>query len=136
MRIKVILYSFFLCVVLSGCHILPYEGKGFGHIDYTNQKPDDEISQAIKDAVGEKVYYQGKDEGTTKRYNYIIKDYDDENLLVEITDAAQNAITNLQEEDNFVTIALWEEVLGDARQLYQFLTIITFLLMMVSNIFK
>lgn len=104
MRIKVILNLVFLCVVLSGC----------GRVVFRNNRPDDEISKAIQNAVGKEVYYQkSKDkERPYKSYEYIIRDYEDEDLLVKIVDAAQSAMDDMQEEEKLVRISLWEEVPG------------------------
>lgn len=99
MKKKIIPYLVFLCAAL-----LIWKWTTF-----SNRKPDDEITQAIREAVGQEVKFVKweKAERPYKQYYYDIKDYDDEDLLVKIADAAQNAVNNMQEEKNFVSITLW-----------------------------
>lgn len=101
MKIKITPRFIILCVlVIWGWTTLP------------NSRPDDEISGAIKKAVGKEVKYEKweQEERPYKQYVFVIEDYDDEDLLVKIVDAAQNAIDNMQEEENFVNILLMVEI--------------------------
>lgn len=77
-----------LLVTVIGCGImmLAYE---------RNKRPDDDISRAICEAVGrKKVHYYGKEyfeSGEIVVYGYTVYDYEDENLLKDMVEAA-NAV--------------------------------------------
>lgn len=89
-KVVVIVVGYFFIVVSS---LIPYEKK---------YEPDDNISKAIYEAVGEKkVRYCGKKyinpgklgvSGEFAIYTYQIRDHEDENLLTDMAEAANTVI--------------------------------------------
>ena len=97
------------CLLLTGC----FYGYGMRAVYNHNEKPDDEISKSIKKALGKKVYYQGKDVNDDWcRYTYLIKDYDDENLIQEIIDAVEEAMEDTNITYQYISIVLVEAFPG------------------------
>ena len=93
------------CLLLTSC----FYGYGMRAVYNHNEKPDDEISKSIKKALGKKVYYQGKDVNDDWcRYTYLIKDYDDENLIQEIIDAVEEAMEDTNITYQYISIVLVE----------------------------
>lgn len=100
-----------LCILISVsllAVILIAMGIFIFSFDYKrNKRPDDDVSQAIYEAVGrEKVYYYGKEyseSGEVAVYQYTVYDYEDENLLTDMVAAANAAI---QEKGNTEKIHL------------------------------
>ena len=97
------------CLLLTGC----FYGYGMRAVYNHNAKPDDEISKSIKKALGKKVYYQEKDMyDDWCRYTYLIKDYDDENLIQEIIDAVEEAMEDTDISYRYINITLAEAFPG------------------------
>lgn len=80
-----------------------------------NQSPDDDISKAIYNAVGRgKVRYHGKqysNSGEIAWYEYTVHDYEDENVLTNMVEAA-NAVMKEKEMTEKKDLDLWEEIPG------------------------
>ena len=80
-----------------------------------NKIPDDDISKAIYKEVGrKKIHYWGKksyDSDETVVYGYLVRDYEDENLLVNMVEAA-NAVMEEKEMTEKIVLYLWEEIPG------------------------
>ncbi|MDE6663357.1 MAG: hypothetical protein K2K46_08440 [Lachnospiraceae bacterium] len=80
-----------------------------------NKIPDDDISKAIYKAVGrKKVRYWSKksyDSGEKVIYGYVVCDYEDENLLANMVEAA-NAVMEEKEMTEKKVLYLWEEIPG------------------------
>ncbi len=87
-----------------------------------NKRPNDDISKAIYEAVGrKKVYYQGNKiyklgENSDNPveivgYEYLVRDYEDENVLVDMVEAA-NAVMEEKEVKEKMDLVLWEEIPG------------------------
>lgn len=96
-----------LAMIVTGCgEIFMYGG---------NQKPDDDISKAIYEAVGrKKVYYHAKEYSNSDEivwYEYTIHDYEDENVLTNMVEAA-NAVLEEKETTEKIWLAIWEEMPG------------------------
>ncbi len=84
-----------------------------------NKRPDDDISKAIYEAVGrKKVYYRGnkiynlgKDSDNPVEvvgYEYLVRDYEDENVLVDMAEAANVII-----KENEVTEKIRLDIMGE-----------------------
>ncbi|MBD5522443.1 MAG: hypothetical protein HDR03_14675 [Lachnospiraceae bacterium] len=80
-----------------------------------NKIPDDDISKAIYKEVGrKKIHYWGKkyyDSDETVNYGYLVRDYKDENLLVNMVEAA-NAVMEEKEMTEKIVLCLWGEIPG------------------------
>ncbi|MDE7177563.1 MAG: hypothetical protein K2O59_07065 [Lachnospiraceae bacterium] len=94
-------------IIVSGC------GEIFMH--EVNKRPDDDISEAIYEAVGsEKVYYYGKSSEhpeDTAIYQYLVHDYKDENVLAGMLEAA-NTVMEERETTDKIILDLREETPG------------------------
>ncbi len=95
-----------------------------------NKRPDDDISQAIYEAVGrEKVHYYGKEyysSGKIAVYQYTVYDYEDAKLLADMVVAANTAI---QEKGSLekIRLVIREEIssgayktLAELRNYYEY----------------
>ena len=71
------------------CFAIMVTGCGNNRMTIINKEPDDNISQAVYKQLGTKMCYEGssydKDEEILY-YHYVVNDYEDENLLVDIVD--------------------------------------------------
>ncbi|MDE7177567.1 MAG: hypothetical protein K2O59_07085 [Lachnospiraceae bacterium] len=81
-------------------------GCGEGFIRKVNEKPDDDISQAIYEAIGsKKVLYWGKtssDSDETIIYEYLLHDEKDENVLTNMLEAANSVMGEKETTDKIV----------------------------------
>ncbi len=106
-RMCTFILTLLLIMIVAGC------GEGF-RIDI-NAKPDDDISEAIYEAVGrKKVYYQSKksfDLDEPVIYEYLVNDYEDEKVLKDMVDAA-NAVMEEREMVEKSILVLWEKMPG------------------------
>ncbi|MCH5249050.1 MAG: hypothetical protein J1E98_03935 [Lachnospiraceae bacterium] len=96
-----------LLLIMTGC--------GNNRYRVHNKKADDKISKAIYEKVDKKVYYQGRrfggEDGSYVWYEYVIRDYEDKDIIVDIADVVNEEI----EEDKIVGkigIQFYEEMLG------------------------
>ena len=94
-------------IIGSGC------GEIFMH--EVNKRPDDDISEAIYEAVGsEKVYCYGKSSEhpeDTAIYQYLVHDYKDENVLADMLEAANTVMEEKKATDKII-LTLWEKTTG------------------------
>ena len=90
-RITILVLIFFFVISITGC--------GNDRYIVTNKNADDEISQAVYDQLGKKMCYQNSSFNKNEEvlyYFYIVNDYKDENLLV---DMANTVNEKLKEDD-------------------------------------
>lgn len=103
-RICSLILVLLFVMILIGC------GDGFR--SDINENADDDISEAIYNAVGrEKVYYHGKKTKSSSKitgYTYTVHDYEDENLLTNIVEAANTAI-KAKDISPKIYLEIWEE---------------------------
>ena len=83
----------------------------------SNKKPNDDISKIIGEAVGESAFYLGNTTyGEEKEayivYDYLIKDYDDEDLFSRVVMTANEVAKAIENEKVCLKIILWEEIPG------------------------
>ncbi len=80
-----------------------------------SQYPDDDISQAIYETIGKKkMYYYGKhysQKGEVAWYEYKVRDYEDEDVLTSMVEAA-NAVLEEKKETGKICLSLLEEMPG------------------------
>lgn len=83
--------------------------------DYEGSKrPNDAISKAICEAVGKKIYYQGKRSDNLSEiviYDYLVHDYEDETVLTDIAEVA-NAVVEEKEITQKIRLVIREEMPG------------------------
>ncbi len=110
-RMCVLFITLLSVMIVTGC------GEGF-RIE-VNQKPYDDISKAIYEVVGrEKVYFQGKnsiDPDEPVIYEYLVYDYEDENLLQDMLEAA-NAVMKEKEKTEKINLVLREKISGGGTE--------------------
>ena len=102
----------FFLILMS---VMIVTGCGEGFYIKRNKIPDDDISKAIYKAVGrKKVRYRGKesyDSGELVNYGYVVCDYEDENLLANMVEAA-NAVMEENKMTGKKVLYLWGERTG------------------------
>ena len=107
-------------VLLSAVTVGVIGGLVFAFSYERNKRPDDDISQAIYEAVGrEKVHYYGKEyynSGKIAVYQYTVYDYEDEKLLMDMVVAANTAIQEKASTEK-INLVIWEEVSSGAYQI-------------------
>ena len=85
-------------IIVTGC------GEAFIH--EVNEKPDDDISQAIYEAIGsKKVFYWGKTSSDSDEiiiYEYLLHDEKDENVLTNMLEAANSVMGEKKTTDRIV----------------------------------
>ena len=90
-------------------------GLVFAYSYKANKIPNDDISKAIYKAVGrKKVRYLSKksyDSGEKVIYGYVVCDYEDENMLADMVEAA-NAVMEEKEITGKIVLYLWGERSG------------------------
>ena len=96
-----------LSVVIIGC--------SFG-LFQRDKKYDDDISKVIYEAVDEKkIYYEGKEDAgldvVAIMYNYVVYDYEDENLLMDMAEAV-NAVIKEKKLSKKIHIVIWGKMPG------------------------
>ncbi|MBD5523579.1 MAG: hypothetical protein HDR04_04015 [Lachnospiraceae bacterium] len=97
--------------------LLVMTATGCGEVFRTevNENPDDDISRAIYEAVGrKKVHYYGKktsESGEKAVYKYTVNDYEDENLLADMVEAA-NTVMKEKEMTEKIDLAILEKMAG------------------------
>lgn len=106
-KMRAFILTLLSVMIVTGC------GEGF-RIE-VNQKPHDDISKAIYEAVGrEKVYFQGKksmDPDEPVIYEYLVYDYEDEKLLQNMVEAANTVMEEKKASDKII-LTLWEKTTG------------------------
>ena len=105
-----IMCCWFLVVMIEGCFQSP-----INDVYNYNAKPDDEISKSIKKAVGKKLYYNGKDVNANLQYYqyfYLIKDYDDEDLIQKTIDAVECLLEEKRYSNQYIKIVFLEAFPG------------------------
>ena len=94
-------------MIVAGC------GEGF-RAD-VNKRPDDDISEAIYEAVGrKKVYYYSKRSDNSEKivfYEYLVHDYEDEDVLTDMIKAV-NAVVKEKEISEKICLAIREKIPG------------------------
>lgn len=106
-----------IILVLIFLFVMSITGCGNDRYIVTNKKADDEISQAIYDQLGKKMCYQNSSFNKNEEvlyYFYIVNDYKDENLLV---DMANTVNEKLKEDDisSRICLVIWEVIPGGTR---------------------
>ena len=94
-------------MIVAGC------GEGF-RAD-VNKRPDDDISEAIYEAVGrKKVYYYSKRSDNSEKivfYEYLVHDYEDENVLTDMVEAV-NEVREKENIENKISLVIREKIPG------------------------
>ena len=104
MRRSILLCLLLVALLLTSC----------GNVEYHNKKADDDISKAIYEAVGEDVYYLGKEE-TSKgvwHYEYLIWE-EREDLLQDVVSVMNETIENERITEKVNVLFLYELPGGD-----------------------
>lgn len=106
-----LLIAFRVFVIVIGCLLIAFRSYEKKH------KPDDMISEAIYEAVGDKkVRYCGKEyfkSGEIALYEYEIRDHEDEKLLTDMVQAA-NAVMKEEALKEKMVLAIREEFVSGA----------------------
>ena len=103
-KICIFLFIFLIVATASGC----------GHYRPKNRKADDEISKAVYEAVGKEVYYTDRTISSDKTligYSFLIRDYEDESLLLDIADTVNEKIKELKIKKK-IYLRFAEEITG------------------------
>ena len=107
-------------VLLLAVTVVVIGGLVFAFSYERNKRPDDDISQAIYEAVGrEKVHYYGKEyynSGAIAVYQYTVYDYEDEKLLMDMVVAANTVIQEKASTEK-INLVIWEEVSSGAYKI-------------------
>lgn len=107
-KIYALIFVLLLVMIVTGCGGSLLQLK-------RSKKPDDEISKAIDEAVGrKKVHYHGKEYCNSDEvvwYEYTVYDYEDENLLTDMVEAANAAIEEKETTEN-IHLEIREEMPG------------------------
>lgn len=109
-RLIALFFIFLFATTAIGC-------RNFGSYIVKNEKADDKISLAIYDQLGTKMCYHNRYLNTEKQvqyYFYIVNDYEDENLLVDMAEA----VNEKMEEENIksrICLVIWEVIPGGTR---------------------
>lgn len=90
-------------------------GYSFG-LFQRDKKYDDDISKGIYEVAGEKkVYYEGKEAAGLDveaiMYNYVVYDYEDGNLLMDMAEAV-NAVIKEKKISKKIHIVIWGKMSG------------------------
>ncbi|MBD5513302.1 MAG: hypothetical protein HDR06_01270 [Lachnospiraceae bacterium] len=111
-KMFVLILTLLFVMIVTGC------GEVFR--TEVNEKPDDDISKAIYEAVGrKKVHYFGKKNskaGEVTVYKYTVYDYEDENLLKDMVEAA-NSVMKEKEMTEKIDLAILEKMAGGTEGL-------------------
>ena len=97
-------------IMVTGC-------RSFGTYVVKNERADDKISQVIYDQLGTKMCYHDRYLNTEEQvqyYFYIVNDYEDENLLVDMAETVNNKL----KEDRIhsrICLVIWEVIPGGTR---------------------
>lgn len=100
-------------LILTLLSVIIVTGCGEIFIREVNEKPDDDISEAIHEAIGrKKMYYHGKqysNRGEVAWYEYTVHDYEDENVLTDMVEAV-NVVLEEREISEKVHLGIREEM--------------------------
>lgn len=87
-RLSTFFFILLFAMSVTGC-------KEFGTYTVKNAMADDKMSQAIYDQLGTKICYHDRYLNTEEQvqyYFYIVNDYEDENLLVDVAETVNNKL--------------------------------------------
>ena len=104
MNKKFYIVLLFIVIILSGC----------ASVEFKNEKPDDAITMATYEAIGEEFYYLGKEQ-YTGAYRYLIRHFDNkqQDVLCDAI-AAINEIIRKEDVEEKVCIIFCRELSGGA----------------------